>query len=102
MEVRGGPVLLRIDFQPTIQISPPSVKISVIDQGQGIAEADRHKVFEGPYRSDHHLGTQGMGLGLMISRKLAQRLGGSLHLLDQSQPGCHFPLQIPLRMEDHI
>jgi signal transduction histidine kinase len=53
--------------------------LRVIDDGAGVAEVDRERIFE-PYASAHganaHAGS--IGLGLAISRKLARLMGGDL------------------------
>ena len=53
--------------------------LRVIDDGAGVPEGDRERIFE-PYASAHganaHAGS--IGLGLAISRKLARLMGGDL------------------------
>jgi signal transduction histidine kinase len=93
-------VQVKVDLQPKTPSSPPSVQISVIDQGPGVTENEREKIFDAYYRSVHDHSIQGTGLGLMISRKLAHLLGGSLQLLSSSEPGCHFQLQIPTQPQE--
>ena len=52
------------------------ITIGVYDQGPGISEEDRHRIFEAFYRGEagKHSGT-GYGLGLSIVSGLAKRLG---------------------------
>ncbi|HTY02406.1 MAG TPA: HAMP domain-containing sensor histidine kinase [Rhodocyclaceae bacterium] len=70
-----------------IEASPAAdrVEIDVIDDGPGIAEADRGKVFE-PFFTTRGTGT---GLGLYIARELCDANGARLELVD-SQIGGHF------------
>jgi PAS domain S-box-containing protein len=82
----------------TYSAAPPWVRLSVTggeapavrveDHGVGIPAELAERVFERFYRvNDPALGyPPGTGLGLYISRDLAQRAGGSL-LLERSQPG---------------
>ena len=51
------------------------VYLQVADDGPGIAEADRPRVFERFWRADQTLAS-GSGLGLAIVRQVVQRLGG--------------------------
>lgn len=56
-----------------------SVSVVVKDDGPGIAERDRERIFE-PYHVAHNSVGQpsSVGLGLTVSRKLAHLMGGSL------------------------
>ncbi|MGB5077138.1 MAG: HAMP domain-containing sensor histidine kinase [Sphingorhabdus sp.] len=81
---------VRID----IQTSGSEAVISVSDQGAGIAEADRAKVFE-KFERLGRSGDGGSGLGLYISRRLAQAMGGDLSLGDAASGGAKFTLRLP-------
>ena len=75
-------------------------RLQVSDQGSGIAETDRERVFD-PFfttrRGSHHT-----GLGLHVAYNLVTRtLAGSIRLLDQGAAGCCFELQFP-RAENAI
>jgi len=76
----------------------PGPAITVQDRGIGIREDMQEKVFERFYRiDDTAIGPQpGTGLGLYISRELAERHGGSLKL-ERSEPGkgITFVLRLP-------
>lgn len=72
--------------------------IDVDDDGPGIPEADRDRVFQRFTRLDESRTTDagGSGLGLPIARDLARALGGTLDL--RSRPdgvGCRFRVAIP-------
>jgi two-component system OmpR family sensor kinase len=58
------------------------VQLRVSDQGPGIPEAERAKVFEPFYRGaqPRELADQGTGLGLAIARGLVRSVGGELSL----------------------
>lgn len=62
-------------------------EISVADQGPGVPEADRERIFERFTRGSTTAGRSGFGLGLAIGRELAIRMDGSLHLLDERGGG---------------
>jgi len=70
------------------------VVLEVVDDGPGVPEADRERVFDRFYRGDaaraRHAGS---GLGLAIARSVAERHGGDLRLL--GGPGAHFQLRLP-------
>ena len=68
-----------------------AVELRVSDEGAGIAEGDRKRLFE-PFFSTR---AGGSGLGLAISRQIADRAGGSLKLDDKHHGGASFVLRLP-------
>lgn len=73
-------------------------RIIVEDHGPGIPTSKRHAVFE-PFerlRSDLDEGVSGTGIGLTISRELAQLHGGSLEVCPSYKEGARFILTLPL------
>lgn len=67
---------------------------SVIDTGLGIPEDKKEFIFERFSKLDNF--SQGIGLGLTISRMVAERLGGTLTLDTNNKQGSKFDLIIPL------
>ncbi|HZH14699.1 MAG TPA: PAS domain S-box protein [Archangium sp.] len=69
--------------------------IRVRDRGIGIAPEDQQRIFERFERavSERHYG--GLGLGLWISRRIAQRLGGTLTVRSRPGEGSTFELRLP-------
>lgn len=67
---------------------------SVIDTGMGIPEDKKEFIFERFSKLDNF--SQGIGLGLTISRMVAERLGGTLTLDTNNKQGSKFDLIIPL------
>jgi len=70
------------------------VMFSVIDHGPGVAPELRDRIFEPFERFDPHSG-HGTGLGLAVSRRLAEALGGSLTIEETPGGGATFVLKIP-------
>ena len=72
--------------------------LSVIDSGPGIAEADQKRIFDAFERVDDSLSSrqQGFGLGLSISSRLAEALGGAIEVRSQMGQGSTFTLRIPV------
>ncbi len=77
------------------------VRISVTDQGPGIPEAFRSRVFEKFAQADASDSRQksGTGLGLAITKELIERMGGTVGF--DCEPGqgttfwCELPIQLP-------
>lgn len=71
--------------------------LDVIDQGPGISQEDRIRIFEPFYQGQRspkgHI--KGTGLGLAIAHQYAQTHNGTLELLESDQ-GAHFRLSLPL------
>lgn len=73
------------------------VEIAVSDQGIGIAEADRERIFERFYRADEARSrrTGGTGLGLAIVKHAIQRHGGEVRLWSRPGRGSTFTIRLP-------
>ena len=72
---------------------PEGVALDVADDGPGVAEELRARLFE-PYTTTRRIG-EGMGLGLAIARKILLDHGGDLELLRSSAEGTTFRLLFP-------
>lgn len=77
-----------------------SIVFSVSDTGVGIAAADQERIFEEFVQIEgaHQRRVKGSGLGLPISRRLAQLLGGRLWVESVPGQGSTFHLQVPMRL----
>ncbi len=78
---------------------PPSgVRVTIDDDGPGIADADIDHVFE-PFRrldASRNRGTGGVGLGLTIARQAFAREGGSLALSNRPEGGLRAEVFLPI------
>jgi two-component system, OmpR family, sensor histidine kinase SenX3 len=74
-------------------------EISVTDQGIGIPERDRERIFERFYRVDpaRSRATGGTGLGLAIVKHVTAAHGGSVSVWSREGAGSTFTLRLPLR-----
>ncbi|WP_300455035.1 GAF domain-containing protein [Accumulibacter sp.] len=73
------------------------VVVEVSDTGRGIPEKDREAIFEPLFTTKPT--EKGMGMGLALSRRLAERIGGSLKLASPSgqRSGESFVLSLPIK-----
>ena len=72
------------------------VTISVEDDGSGIPEDDRERVFEPFARLEGNAGTLGVGLGLAIVRRIVIQHGGSISIDVSNLGGCRISTTWPM------
>ncbi|MEU9889219.1 HAMP domain-containing sensor histidine kinase [Sphaerisporangium sp. NPDC051011] len=72
--------------------------LAVSDDGEGVPEADRRRIFERFTRLDvcPDRDGPGTGLGLAITQEIARGHGGSIHVEDSETGGARFVLRLPL------
>ena len=82
----------------TVDVAPNgrSVFVRVRDQGEGIAERDRARIFDRFVQLDTARRGAGAGLGLPIARWIAEAHGGSLELEESGPAGSTFRVTLPL------
>ena len=73
------------------------VEISVIDEGIGIEEERLGELFSGPAPEGQPSGPSGTGLGLYLTRRLAEAHGGSVAVESRHGVGSTFVLSLPAR-----
>jgi PAS domain S-box-containing protein len=73
------------------------VRIEVTDQGRGIADSERDRIFEKFYRSptSRQLAPGGSGLGLYICRELLERMDGRITVSSRPDAGATFAIDLP-------
>ncbi|WP_171189566.1 sensor histidine kinase, partial [Alienimonas chondri] len=88
-----GEVRLRVSYDETAG----ELEFAVEDTGCGIAEEDLERLFCPFEQADASVTRRhgGTGLGLSVSRRLAERLGGSLTARSRRGEGAKFLLRLP-------
>ena len=72
------------------------VRIAVADEGPGIEESERERIFERFYRgSASHAGAPGTGLGLNVVEALAKRWNGEASLTNRPGGGARAEIVLP-------
>jgi len=84
----GGVVAVRVRQEE----KGSTLIVEVDDSGAGIGDRDPEELFQ-PFATTK---TKGTGLGLPISRQIAERLGGSLSLANRPEGGARCTLRLPL------
>lgn len=69
--------------------------IRVCDTGPGIAEAEQAKIFGRFYRASGAWQTEGVGIGLYLTRQIAEKQGGYVKVDSMPGMGSTFSLYIP-------
>jgi signal transduction histidine kinase len=76
---------------------PNAVKVTVADTGPGIRPEFHLEIFDDFFRLPGSESAEGMGLGLAISRRLLQAMGGKIWVESEPGTGCKFSFLIPLK-----
>jgi signal transduction histidine kinase len=74
---------------------PDLVRLQVRDHGIGVPLADQARIFERFERAVPVENYGGLGLGLWISRQIAEALGGAIRLESEPQKGARFLVELP-------
>lgn len=80
----------------SVSSTQDGVAIDVRDEGPGVADADRPRVFEPFYRGERQPEdtVRGTGIGLSIVQEYVAAHGGRVRLLDGTE-GAHFRIELP-------
>ena len=83
--------------------NPLRVWMEVSDNGIGIPEADRPRIFERFYRVDKARSREsgGTGLGLSIAKEIVDRHEGIIALVDRPGPGTTIRIELPIEGPAH-
>src|SRR5687767_6239592 len=92
----GGAKPIRVRVERT---KAEGVSVAVIDQGEGIPAEDRERIFQEFVQLGKTQLQEGTGLGLPISKRLAELLDGSLTLESEVGKGSTFRLTLPPNAE---
>ncbi|MEO8562782.1 MAG: ATP-binding protein [bacterium] len=76
-----------------------AIVLEVSDEGEGIASGDQEKIFDEFVQLGKTQLTEGTGLGLPISRRLAEMLHAELEVLSEIGKGSTFRLTLPASAE---
>jgi signal transduction histidine kinase len=85
-----------------VSVSTTHISFSVVDTGPGIAEHKHEMVFEKFRQADERVSYEhgGTGLGLALSKALAELMSGIIELESKVGEGSRFTLVLPLQSKD--
>jgi signal transduction histidine kinase len=75
---------------------PDRVRLTVEDVGTGLDPAAADRLFDAFYTTK----SDGMGIGLSVSRTIIERHGGRLWAASNQGPGATFAFSIPCKPDD--
>lgn len=78
-------------IEVTVIDEPNTIVISVADNGKGISEEDKQKVFEPKFTTK----SSGMGLGLAIVKNIVETYNGTVSFTSEVNVGTLFKIKIP-------
>ena len=85
----------------TKEISKPAVQFEIYDTGIGISKENKKKLFGKFAKIDSdHLNTEGVGLGLYISKIFTQEFGGVIHVESTKDEYTKFLVTLPMLKVD--
>jgi len=94
---RGGRV------QADLEGDPEGIEVTVDDEGPGVPEADRERVFQAFFRGAAAAGRRhGYGLGLSIADAAVRAHGGRIAVERSPKGGARFRVGIPRRGTGHV
>ncbi len=80
---------------------PDVVRFSVLDTGFGVPENKRHTLFQPFQRAGQETGSiEGTGIGLVISKRLAELMGGAVGYRSVAGGGSEFWVDLPAHRGD--
>jgi PAS domain S-box-containing protein len=74
-----------------------AVEVAVADEGVGIPQSERERIFSKFYKAG---GAQGTGLGLFIAQGLVREMGGRMWVDSEEGRGSRFAFELPLAGRD--
>lgn len=79
----------------TAGYSQESLRLKVSDTGPGIPKEQQQNIFE-PFQQGEEHSQQGSGLGLNITKRLVELMGGTISLQSEESKGATFTVSIPV------
>jgi len=88
----------------TLEAGKKFLKVKIKDNGVGIPEKDKAKLFSKFFRAENvvRMQTEGSGLGLFIAKNVIKKHGGEITLESKEGNGTEFIFTLPLQKQNEI
>lgn len=83
-------------IEVTLKKQGNNMQFTVADNGIGIAEEDKEKVYDLFFTGDRSRNKEGSGLGLPLTRAIVEKLGGTITFTSARGEGTAFTVILPL------
>jgi signal transduction histidine kinase len=79
-----------------------TINLFIKDEGKGIADEEKQKVFDKFYRvgNQHTKGAKGTGLGLFLTKKIIQQHNGNISVINNHPQGSNFAISLKENMQN--
>jgi PAS domain S-box-containing protein len=96
-----GEVVLRIELASKINNETGSIRFSVVDTGIGMSELEVDDLFSSFHQVDGSISRNygGSGLGLVISKRLVELMGGSISVKSEKGVGSEFSFDLKMNVK---
>lgn len=100
----GGEIIVYVKSFKDATTNENKLYLSVKDNGVGIPEEEKEKVFRRFYQSKNHPrypvnGQSGTGIGLYLTKQIVEALGGTIGVKNNRKAGVSFRVILPLHEE---
>jgi signal transduction histidine kinase/CheY-like chemotaxis protein len=95
----GGSSATRTSNSSSLPFQDSKLRLVVSDSGRGIAQSDLPHLFKPFYQAvNNEQCTEGIGLGLYITHKIVDLLGGEINVTSVLGEGSKFSVELPLNL----
>jgi len=72
------------------------IRVDIADNGKGISEEDKERIFDRFFKADKSRSSDGNGLGLAIVKKIIELSGGKISFKSELGKGSIFTVELPI------
>ena len=85
----------------TLNFTKSKMLLMIKDEGFGIKEDEKNKVFSRFYQTESNLTNSGFGIGLSLTNNLIKKLNGTIDLETELNVGSVFKVELPLTISNY-
>ena len=79
-----------------------SVRFVLEDEGPGIEDDVKSRIFDKFYQADGSHKAEGNGLGLALVKRIVDSAGGTIKAENREYGGCRFVVALPMQKDESI